>query len=118
MLGLHQKCLVVVKLVMGVHHVNSKVTKQSSRMVELVYELHHVNPKDDQRKFQSSEYVLGLYHRSLRVVKLMVGFYHGSAKVTKGSSAMVESMCRLYHIGPEDDQRKFQNSGAYAWALL
>ena len=48
MLGLHQECPEVVKLVMGLHH-------ESSGMVELVYGLHHVSYGGDQEKFLSGE---------------------------------------------------------------
>ena len=53
MLGLHQECLKVVKLVMELHHVNQGATNGSSGMVELVCRLHHVSSSGDQGKFLS-----------------------------------------------------------------
>ena len=52
-LGLHQECPRVVKLVMELHHASQGANKGSFRMVELVCGLHHVSSSGDQRKFLS-----------------------------------------------------------------
>ena len=36
--------------------------------------------------------------------------------MTKGSSGMVELVCRLHHMNFGGDQGKFLNGGASAWA--
>ena len=52
MLGRHQECPGVVKLVMGLHRVSQGASKGSFGMVELVYGLHHVSSSGDQGKFR------------------------------------------------------------------
>ena len=52
MLGLHQECPGVVKLVMKLHHVSQGANKGSFGMVELVCGLHHVSSRGDQGKIR------------------------------------------------------------------
>ena len=54
-LGLHQKCPGVVKLMIELHHMSEGTCKGSSRMVKLVFGLHHVSSGGDQRKFLGGE---------------------------------------------------------------
>ena len=53
MLGLHQECPGVVKLVMELHHVSQGANKGSCGMVELVCGLHHVSSGGEKGKFLS-----------------------------------------------------------------
>ena len=53
MLGLHQECPGVVKLVMELHHVSQGANKGSCGMVELVCGSHHVSSGGEKGKFLS-----------------------------------------------------------------
>ena len=53
MLGLHQECPGVVKLVMELHHVSQGANKGSCGMVELVCGPHHVSSGGEKGKFLS-----------------------------------------------------------------
>ena len=49
------------------------------------------------------EIILELYQDSLKVVKLVMGFYHANHEVTKGSFDMAELVCGLYYVNPGGD---------------
>ena len=62
--------------------------------------------------------ILRLHQECPGVMKLVMQLYYVSQGAIKGSSEMVELVCRLHHVGSDGDQRKFLSSGVSAWTSL